>query len=208
MNWQLELTPQHRDTLRVGLGVRAKLWGFLRPVPLVPGQTLIFGRSRECDVCVPSPDVSRRHTRVWFDEEGVWLLDLETMNGTRYQGHRQPELARVRGPTRLEVDDLFHVGEFVHVLTARFPVPEQWLTWSEWTIPSLARTIQTNRDWEALPVLADALEDANCDNVELLRHFRELPHKLTYCAVLKHLLDSFSAAAALSRGGLCSPRIP
>src|SRR5262245_36136575 len=136
MNWQLELTPLHWSTPHL-----------LRPVALALGQALIIGRNRDCDICVPSPYAARHHARVWRDQEAVWLQDLESLGGTLYQGHHQPEFSQVRGPTRLEVDDLFRVGEFAFMLTARFPVPEHWRAWSEGIIPSLARTIQTNRDW-------------------------------------------------------------
>jgi hypothetical protein len=47
-----------------------------------------------------------------------------------------------------------------------------WLTWNDGTVVQLARTIYEERRFGDLPVLADALEDAGCDNAELLRHLR------------------------------------
>jgi hypothetical protein len=45
----------------------------------------------------------------------------------------------------------------------------------DWRTPavlSIARRAHAARDFEALPVLADALEDAGCDSAELLAHCR------------------------------------
>jgi hypothetical protein len=47
-----------------------------------------------------------------------------------------------------------------------------WLVWNENTIPKLAQTIYDERRFEALPVLADALEEAGCDNADILAHLR------------------------------------
>lgn len=46
------------------------------------------------------------------------------------------------------------------------------LTWHDATIPHMARTIHAGHDWAAMPVLADALEEAGCDCAELLLHLR------------------------------------
>lgn len=47
---------------------------------------------------------------------------------------------------------------------------------SEWhtdTVVSLARQIYESRDFSAMPILADALQDAGCDNDEILEHCRD-----------------------------------
>jgi hypothetical protein len=115
------------------------------------------------------------------------------MNGTSWQGHRHPDQSRIQGPTRLEVDDSLRAGVSSGlVLTARFPVERWWHAWDGGVIPRLARAIQEGESWGGLPVLADALEESGCEEVELLRHFRELPHRMGRCAVLRHLLDGLS----------------
>jgi hypothetical protein len=45
-------------------------------------------------------------------------------------------------------------------------------TWLTSTAVALARTIYEERAFDRLPILADALEDAGCDNAELLAHCR------------------------------------
>jgi hypothetical protein len=59
------------------------------------------------------------------------------------------------------------------------PLPSALLTWNDGTIPRLARSIYEERrlpggdfDPERLAVLADALEDAGCEDEELLAHVR------------------------------------
>lgn len=47
-----------------------------------------------------------------------------------------------------------------------------WLTWNDCTVPKLARSIYDARAWDEMPILADALEEAGCDNEEILRHCR------------------------------------
>ncbi len=49
--------------------------------------------------------------------------------------------------------------------------------WLSSTVLDLARTIYDERVWERMPILADALMDASCDNEEILNHCRgEGPH--------------------------------
>jgi hypothetical protein len=47
-----------------------------------------------------------------------------------------------------------------------------WLALNGGTVLRLAEAIYSDRAFERLPVLADALEDAGCTNAELLGHLR------------------------------------
>ncbi len=53
-----------------------------------------------------------------------------------------------------------------------FPVAPAWLTWNDSTVPKLARAIYADYGFDRLPILADALEDAGCDNADILAHCR------------------------------------
>ena len=45
------------------------------------------------------------------------------------------------------------------------------------TVVALARGIYESRDFSAVPILADALQDAGCENADVLEHCRgEGPH--------------------------------
>jgi hypothetical protein len=44
--------------------------------------------------------------------------------------------------------------------------------WRTDTVVALARQIDASRDFSAVPILADALQDAGCDNADILTHCR------------------------------------
>jgi hypothetical protein len=48
-----------------------------------------------------------------------------------------------------------------------------WLNWNGGAVVNLAATIYEARDFDRLPLLADALEDAGCGEAEMLGHLRE-----------------------------------
>ena len=51
-------------------------------------------------------------------------------------------------------------------------------SWRTDTAVTLARTMYESRDFSAMPILADALQDAGCDNEDILSHCRDTqqPH--------------------------------
>jgi pSer/pThr/pTyr-binding forkhead associated (FHA) protein len=61
------------------------------PLALRPGQTLVIGRSRSCDIRLPSSDASRRHAEIVSVTGGYVLRDLESTNGTFVNGERVKE---------------------------------------------------------------------------------------------------------------------
>lgn len=52
------------------------------------------------------------------------------------------------------------------------PVNPEWLTWNRGTVPRVAQRIYDTQNFAALPVLADAVEDAGCTDAALLEHLR------------------------------------
>ncbi|WP_246523524.1 hypothetical protein [Gemmata palustris] len=46
-------------------------------------------------------------------------------------------------------------------------------TWSTSTVLALAKQMYDSRDFSVMPILADALQDAGCDNVNILNHCRD-----------------------------------
>jgi nucleoid-associated protein YgaU len=63
-----------------------------------------------------------------------------------------------------------------------------WLTWSGGTLRRIAQHIYDDRRFAELPVLADALEDAGCDNAELLSHCRSGAEHVRGCWAVDVLL--------------------
>jgi DNA-binding winged helix-turn-helix (wHTH) protein len=49
-------------------------------------RTTLIGRESTCDIVIPDRQVSRHHARVTITLEGVLLEDLESKNGTHYNG--------------------------------------------------------------------------------------------------------------------------
>lgn len=68
-------------------------------------------------------------------------------------------------------------------------VNQEWLAWNNATVVNLARTIQTERAFDRLPILADALEDAGCHDAAILEHCRGGREHLGGCWVIDLLLE-------------------
>ena len=60
--------------------------------------------------------------------------------------------------------------------------------WRTAAAVALARTIYTDRTWDRLPVLADALEDAGCDDAAVLGHLRGSGPHVRGCWVVDGVL--------------------
>jgi hypothetical protein len=67
-------------------------------------------------------------------------------------------------------------------------IDPSWLTWNDRTIPALADAIYTDSAFDRLPILADALEEAGCDNAEILNHCRGPSPHARGCWVIDLLL--------------------
>ncbi len=70
---------------------------------LIRNVTLI-GRAEYCDVCIPSPLVSREHARIVRKLTGVTLEDLGSPHGTRLND------VRIRRRAKLRDGDVITVG--------------------------------------------------------------------------------------------------
>jgi Protein of unknown function (DUF3662)/FHA domain len=49
---------------------------------------LVIGRSRDCDLTLDDPNVSRRHAEVRHEDGGYWVVDLGSTNGVEVNGSR------------------------------------------------------------------------------------------------------------------------
>ena len=64
-----------------------------------------------------------------------------------------------------------------------------WLAWQRGTVRKLAQAIYEDRAFDRLPVLADALEEAGCDDADVLTHCRGPGPHARGCRVVDFLLE-------------------
>jgi hypothetical protein len=67
-------------------------------------------------------------------------------------------------------------------------VDPAWLTWNAGMIPQLAQAVYDGRNFQDLPVLADALEEAGCKEAAILDHCRQPGEHVRGCWVVDLLL--------------------
>ena len=68
------------------------------------GRRILVGRAPSADLRLDDPRVSRLHARIEMRDDGVYVEDLGSRNGTEVDGET------VTGPRRLQVDDEVTVG--------------------------------------------------------------------------------------------------
>jgi hypothetical protein len=68
-------------------------------------------------------------------------------------------------------------------------VDPAWVRWNDGCLVKMARAIYEERRFSDLPILADALEEAGCDNTEILAHCRLPGWHYRGCWVVDALLD-------------------
>jgi hypothetical protein len=68
------------------------------------------------------------------------------------------------------------------------PIDPAWLRWQGGTVVNLAHAIYDARQFENLPVLADALEEAGCANADILAHCHSDGPHVRGCWVVDALL--------------------
>ena len=64
---------------------------------LLDKPSLIFGRSTECDICIPISSVSRNHCEVTIAGDQIWLADMSSANGTFVNNDKVEEVRLTAG---------------------------------------------------------------------------------------------------------------
>ena len=70
----------------------------------VDSRRVVLGRSRECDLRVDDPNVSRRHAELRQEGATYWLVDLDSTNGTQLNG-RTITRAKLSDGDRIRLGD-------------------------------------------------------------------------------------------------------
>jgi hypothetical protein len=121
------------------------------------------------------------HKRAWFAAEGssrtsrvvfseAWEVAVRKADRTNDRLDREAVLVTANNETNAISSDQ------VHLLRDIFGNPFQPVAldpaWLTPTVTTLANGIYTDRSFDRMPILADALEEAGCDNADVLLHCR------------------------------------
>lgn len=135
-----------------------------------------------------------RRTLLWDDEdrsasqaclpEARWAAEESAIAATRialeYWVRSHPERRSREARAVKRAENVTQVAVLRCIFGNPFrpvTVSPAWLRWNDATVPKIAQSIYDDRRFEDLPILADALEDAGCDNEDILAHCRsEGPH--------------------------------
>jgi hypothetical protein len=79
-------------------------------------QPILLGRSLSCDIALVSPQISREHARLDFDDDQLMIEDLGSSNGTIVNGKK------VDGRTALHNEDELRMNDFIFRVTETFSV--------------------------------------------------------------------------------------
>ena len=124
----------------------------------------------------------------WFHSGGIFAalsattseLIVEGMQAARAAGainsfdlnYRAKMWASTGGPERAQQAGLLR-DIFGPLPFRKVTLSPSLLRWHDCTVVKLAQAIYESRSFGDLPILADALEDAGCDNEAVLTHCRE-----------------------------------
>jgi hypothetical protein len=140
-------------------------------------------------VALHDAEAAYRSTRIGSDESSRAKLTVQIAGAALRTGVAEslPLIAAVKGihqkPLAGLMRDIFGPTPFRPVT-----VDPCWLTWNGGTVPNLAQVIYDERRFQDLPVLADALEEAGCDNADILAHCRQPGEHVRGCWVVDLLL--------------------
>lgn len=84
-------------------------------------------------------------------------------------------------------------------------VDPSWLAWHEATVPRIAQSLYEQHRFESLPILADALEEAGCDNAALLDHCRLPAKHVRGCWLLDSLLQKTNSQSSQTTAPVLQP---
>lgn len=65
---------------------------------------MLVGRSNDCDICIPSEEISRHHVRLGLVPDGVMVEELGSANGTFINGRRMVGAALLKPGDELRID--------------------------------------------------------------------------------------------------------
>ena len=69
------------------------------------GDGIYIGRSEECEIAIPDPEVSRQHVKVTLHNAGIWVQDAGSRNGVFVNDKRVVRPTELKPGAKLTVGD-------------------------------------------------------------------------------------------------------
>ncbi|MGB7326482.1 MAG: EAL domain-containing protein [Rubripirellula sp.] len=76
----------------------------------IPSRESIVGRSDDADVTIAISSISKRHARLWFEDQQLCVEDLGSTNGTHHNGQRIQQATLHEGDLVQFANAVFRVG--------------------------------------------------------------------------------------------------
>lgn len=128
-------------------------------------------RSWGCDVDEVGKDVFfPEEEDHYLERNSDWAVQVSRLAVETVRCHARQDHKAVRDAERAWQADL--IRDLFSNPFRRPPLQRGWLNWNDATIHRLAQRIYDERAFHLLPILADALEEAGCDNADILAHLR------------------------------------
>lgn len=159
---------------------------------LTPESTEVFAREVRLPVLNYLLDAIGKSPTT--DEEWEQLKERRTWNWTgdsAASGNQDKEAAFGRYRRGVELFRAFHRCLFPAYAVC---ADARWLTS---TVRDLTRSMHANSDFSAMPILADALQEAGCDNNDILDHCRQQGEHVHGCWVVDLILEKPKAMTDL-----------
>lgn len=128
--------------------------------------------------------VAHAERKVYYHDAKMMVLNLgQFARGWRTDLNIENDAIRIEVPYRIIHEDIYGYDPMIHSSLNRWRTPDppemptglidqNWMTWGGGTVAKLAAAIYDGNRFNDLPILADALEEAGCDNPLLLGHAR------------------------------------
>ncbi len=138
------------------------------------------GRDPDCDIAIVDQSISRRHAKMYVEQDSIRVVDLESKNGTYVNGKRLAESAAVRS------GDLLCFGSVLSSIRGA---------------PALPPSLHTASSGDLLsPRTALDGETCSLNSIDLNQAYRKSNRTLL------RLLESFGGIAEILRTDLASPQ--
>ncbi|HKU13525.1 MAG TPA: FHA domain-containing protein [Steroidobacteraceae bacterium] len=161
-----------------------------REIPIKPD--MVVGRQAECDLQLTEGHASRKHARLLIADDGVWVEDLNSANGTFVNG------AKITGKAKLSSGDRlrFDVEEFDFRIPATAPAVDDGKT--QYREPASAAVVAESSGVYKRPG-AWADPDAMGDGANKTKFIDP--------AQMKQMMNEPSAASAVNTASIDGPHL-